>query len=293
MSQMSEALVSILWAAAIPHFFDEKVLAALRPELKDQSEALLVDLQLLTFVEEFPEHGYNVHELTREVLLNKLWERDQEEFLLLTKRAADYFFEERTLPAEDIEFAYHEALDEKSAQSGRLLSRVINWWDYYQTDRMQSVVQALLEHEKEGRLNIFGHSFLLYLTGLINNISANYKEAETLFNRALKVYKEHREQSPRYVAMLLRDLSISRYEQGNTQSAIPNGEQALKICREQLGDNHLDTSISLNNLADLYESQGRYDEAEPLYLEALAICKAELGNHHLYTASRMNNLAVL
>lgn len=40
MSQMPEALVSMLWAAAIPHFFDAQVLAALRPELADEAETL-------------------------------------------------------------------------------------------------------------------------------------------------------------------------------------------------------------------------------------------------------------
>ena len=53
MSQMSEALVSMLWAAAIPHFFDAEVLVALRPELRDSVAKLYAELQALTFVETF------------------------------------------------------------------------------------------------------------------------------------------------------------------------------------------------------------------------------------------------
>ena len=141
MSQMPKALVSMLWAAAIPHFFDAQVLAALRPELADKAEKLFDDLQALTFVEEFQGQGYNIHELTREVLLSRLWQQEREEFLTLSKRAADYFFDAKVSSEEDVEFAYHEILGE-SKPSDRLLERVIDWWRYYQIDRIQSVIQT-------------------------------------------------------------------------------------------------------------------------------------------------------
>ncbi len=292
MSQMPEALVSMLWAAAIPHFFDEQVLAALRPELADEAEELFADLQALTFVEEFQGQGYNIHELTREVLLSRLWQQDRKEFLLLSKRAANYFFDMRVSSEADVEFAYHEILG-GSNPSDRLLDRVIDWWRYYQMDRIQSVLQAFSEHQKAERIDDFGRIFSHYLDGLVKRYSAHYKEAEILFTQAQEEYKNQRKQNPRYAAMLLRDLSSIKGEQGDIRNAIPICEQSLKICEEQLGASHLDTSISLNNLAGLYQSQGRYSDAEPLYVEALEISKAELGDRHPDTASSLNNLAGL
>jgi len=174
MSQMSDELVSILWAAAIPHFFDASVLAALRPELVEQAERLYEDLKSLTFVEEFPNQGYNLHELTRNVLLHQLWQDNREEFLMLSQRAADYFFQEKTSSEKDVEFCYHEILNEGEAQTGKLLDRAIDWWTYYQVDRVQAALQGFTEHEKAGRLDRFGQGFSLHLQGLMESRSVHY-----------------------------------------------------------------------------------------------------------------------
>jgi hypothetical protein len=63
-------LSQIVWAAAIPHWFDEDVLAALRPELAAQASELYPQMQSLSFVEVFAERGYNIHELTRKLMLD-------------------------------------------------------------------------------------------------------------------------------------------------------------------------------------------------------------------------------
>ena len=127
MSQMPDDLVSMLRAAAVPHFFNAEVLAALRPELADDSERLYADLQQLTFVEDFVGQGHNVHELTRDVLLSRLWRQSRDEFLNISKRAADFFLETGKSLQEEVEFCYHDILNEGSLQTGRFLDRVVNW----------------------------------------------------------------------------------------------------------------------------------------------------------------------
>ncbi|MBD2256285.1 tetratricopeptide repeat protein, partial [Pseudanabaena sp. FACHB-2040] len=283
----------MLWAAAIPHFFDSRILAALRPELADQAEKLNAALKTLTFVEDFPEHGYNIHELTRTVLLRQLWGQNQEEFLILSERAANYFFNLKTSPEEDVEFFYHEVLNEEGHQTGRLLDRAIDWWTYYQIDRFQAAIQSLLEHKKAERLDTFGRAFLLHLNGLIQYKHANYKEAEIFFEDAQANYKSIRLKNSRYITTLLRDLSSSKRKQGLYKNAINICESSLSICEEQLGANHPDTATSLNNLAGLYQGTGRYREAEPLYVRALQIVEEQLGENHPDTATSLNNLASL
>jgi tetratricopeptide (TPR) repeat protein len=293
MSQMPNSLVSMLWAAAIPHFFDEKVLSALRPELAGDANRLYDDLKKLTFVEEFPGHGFNIHELTRNVLLERLWGQQQEEFLMLSQRAADYFFELKESAEEDVEFSYHEILNEGVRQTGRLLDRVINWWTYYQIDTIKAALQRFLEHARADRLSCFGQGFSLHLNGLAKSRIANYQEAESLFRQAKKVYMDENLGNRRYETTLLRDLSSSISDQGDPESARLITEEALKISEEQLGEIHLDTAISLNNLAGLYQNLGRYKEAEPLLLRALEINEVQLGENHLETAYNLNNLASL
>jgi len=293
MSQMPHDLVSMLWAAAIPHFFDANILAALRPELAEQADKLYEKLKTLTFVEEFPKQGYNIHELTRNVLLNQLWQQDKDEFLRLSERAADYFFSEKMSSEEDVEFCYHEILNEGDAQTGRLLDRGFDWWTYNQIERLQAAVQGFREHETADRLDAFGKGFSLHLQGIVKIRSGHYAEAESFFSRAETFYNTINLKNPRYITTLLRDIGRSKQEQGDYDSSVYFYENALLISEEQLGENHLDTSFSLNSLAGLYQNKGRYDEAESLYLRALKIREEQLGENHPDTATSLNNLSGL
>ena len=291
MSQMSDDLVSMLWAAAIPHFFDANILAALRPELAEQAERLYEDLKSLTFVEEFPNQGYNLHELTRNVLLHQLWQNDREQFFMLSQRAADYFFEEKTLSEKDVEFCYHEILNEGESQTGRLLDRAVDWWTYYQVDRMQSALQGFTEQEKAGRLPCFGKGFSRHLQGVVESCYGRYPEAELFFMDAESFYDKVELKNFRYITALLRDQGNSKKDQGDYDDSFPYHEKALNISEEQLGKNNPDTATSLNNLATLYQDQGKYKEAEFLFRRSLKICEEQLGENNPDTATSLNNLA--
>ena len=284
MSLMPDDLVSMLWTAAVPHFFDAEVLAALRPELADDAERLYADLQRLTFVEEFVGQGHNVHELTRDVLLNRLWSQSRDEFLAVSKRAADFFFEIGESLQEEIEFCYHDILNEGGSQTGQLLDCVVDWLTYNQLDRIQATLQGFEEHEQAKRLEAFALGFSRHLKGVVEMHVANYKEAERFFEEAKAIYDEIEIENPRYLITLLRDLGNIKQYQGQYKEAMPACEESLRISRDRLGDRHPDTATSLNDLAALYDSQRRYGEAELLYLQALEIWKAELGDRHPSTA---------
>ena len=84
-------LRQMAYAAAIPHWFDTEILAALQPDLKDRAVQLYADLQRLPFVEPFQGRGHNVHELTRRLMLAQLWQTQRNEYVKLSGRAAEYF----------------------------------------------------------------------------------------------------------------------------------------------------------------------------------------------------------
>jgi hypothetical protein len=112
---LSSELQSIVWAAAIPHWFDAEILAALRPDLADRATEFYTELQSLSFVETFDDRGHNIHDLTRKVLLDQLWQRDQSEFKSLSCKASKYFAAQPKMPAMLIEEVYHNiAYDTKS-----------------------------------------------------------------------------------------------------------------------------------------------------------------------------------
>jgi tetratricopeptide (TPR) repeat protein len=293
LSQMPEDLVSALWAAAVPHWFDADVLVALRPELAERAEELYRQLQELTFVEEFAGRGHNVHELTRDVLLGKLWAERREEFLELSRRAADYFFGLDGDGDAEVEACYHEVLNEGEAQTGRLLDRAINWWTYRRLDRLQSTIQRLEEHQKSQRLDHFCDGFLQHLLGLQEMLSARYEQAGQYFEHGREYYDKAAIIGDRYYAALLRDLANRYYYWADYTAAEPLYQRALDICERQLGADHPDTATSLNNLAYLHYSQGKYESAESLYQRALDIRERQLGANHPYTATSLNNLALL
>ncbi|MEA3349659.1 MAG: hypothetical protein U9Q82_03450, partial [Chloroflexota bacterium] len=91
LDSLTEELAQMAWAAAVPHWFDAEILAALRPELAENVEDLYAQLQSLPFVEPFEGRGHNVHELTRGLMLAHLWAQGREEYESLSKLAADYF----------------------------------------------------------------------------------------------------------------------------------------------------------------------------------------------------------
>ena len=84
-------LAKLAWAAAIPHWFDNDVLAALRPELKGKVNEFYNALLTLPFIEPFEGRGHNIHELTRGSMRTYLEKERPREFLSLSRRAAAYF----------------------------------------------------------------------------------------------------------------------------------------------------------------------------------------------------------
>ena len=91
LDSLPKDVASALWAVAIPHCFDGEILGALCPELGDRTDEVYRHLQELSCVEVFPERGYNVHELTRNQLLERLCKNNLERFLDLSDKAVKYF----------------------------------------------------------------------------------------------------------------------------------------------------------------------------------------------------------
>jgi tetratricopeptide (TPR) repeat protein/predicted Ser/Thr protein kinase len=79
---------------------------------------------------------------------------------------------------------------------------------------------------------------------------------------------------------------------GRLAEALPLYEEALKRSRTQLGPHHPATLGKMNNLAQAYRAAGRLSDALPLYEEALAGRTEKLGRNHHETLMTMDNLAL-
>jgi tetratricopeptide (TPR) repeat protein len=138
-----------------------------------------------------------------------------------------------------------------------------------------------------------GSGELALALGRAEHEQINYREAERLYQQALKIYQEQLGIKHLATASSLHNLAGLYEAQGRYTEAERLFQLALTIRIEQLGINHPDTASSLNTLAGLYQSQGRYIEAKPLYQQALTIRIEQLGINHPDTANSLNNLATL
>ena len=88
LNSLSSTLQDAVWGAAIPHWFNADFLTyVLGNQLNDSDFKSLIRL---SFIEVFSDNTYNVHERTRKLLLNELWQNKQTYFRELSKRASDY-----------------------------------------------------------------------------------------------------------------------------------------------------------------------------------------------------------
>ena len=120
-----------------------------------------------------------------------------------------------------------------------------------------------------------------------------YKEAESLCERALIIQEQVLGRDHPEVAKSLNDLALLYLARKKYEQAEPLCRRALEIQEQALGSQHPDVAVTLNNLAMLYFLQGNYEQVESLYQRALFIFEHTLEPTHLYNATTLNNLAKL
>jgi tetratricopeptide (TPR) repeat protein len=134
---------------------------------------------------------------------------------------------------------------------------------------------------------------LLSDAGYYLRVSAQYEQAEPLFQRALAIRERVQGADDPLTASSLNDLATLYQDQGKYEEAEPLFQRALAIRERMQGADHPDTASSLNNLALLYRRLGKYEQAEPLYQRALATNEKVNGPDHPDVAANLNNLALL
>ena len=155
---LTEDLRSIVWAAAIVHWFDAEILAVLRPEWGDRIGILYEEVSQLSFVEALEDQQYKLHDLTRRLMLENLWSENREEFQLLSLRAAQYFSTKSEEPRDQIEATYHW-MDGREEEGISRFSRLVeNWRSNFQDSALQSLFQVLDEliHSQRASAAIVG-----------------------------------------------------------------------------------------------------------------------------------------
>ena len=297
---------------AIPHWFNEEIIAWLRGEgLKpsQRSREILAALTELTFVGPYHKRGWAYHENVRDLLLRRWRERDGQEFKELSGRAAGYF---------------EQKLGEGKAALARLLAAVRQVLGKVETltedereeYRREKMYHLLVADEGQGFElfhNMFGkatrfywlstcdHLLRLagerqdYLTkehqlwwqfgrGKLRRDSGEWKEALEIFEGLWK------EDLPSDLgSTLANDLGSLYRAKGEWERAIEYYERSLAI-KEKVGDEHGMATI-FNNLGTVYQAKGEWERAIEYFEKDLAICE-KVGDEH-GMAPTFNNLGLV
>jgi CHAT domain-containing protein/Tfp pilus assembly protein PilF len=133
----------------------------------------------------------------------------------------------------------------------------------------------------------------LHNLAILYKEQGKYREAEPLYQRALRIKERILGPEHPSVADSLNSMATLDWKRGKYAEAEPLYERALAIRETVLGLQHADVAASLQNLALLYKDQGKYGEAESFYERALAIYEKVLGPEHPNMATSLDNLALL
>ncbi|MDF5730958.1 MAG: hypothetical protein PUP92_23855 [Rhizonema sp. PD38] len=274
LSTLSPELTAAVWAVAIPHWFNVDILAALRPELQTQASQLYEELLTLPFVEVFPERGYNVHELTRRMMLDRLWHEDRDEFITLSERAAEYFSKSNerkgsitAQPETQIEWLYHLVVVDSEWKGSELWDVAQTWVNNFRIAELESLIKTLLEQIRADRVATPAKAETYYWAGKAEFRSYRTIKALERYEAALAFYRE----------------VGSRLGEANTLQAIgilqENLNLGLEYCQAalelytQIGDKYSQSRNLIYFTSKIILKLGREKEAVDLLNRAIHLAR--------------------
>lgn len=176
-----------IWAAAIPHWFDLPFLIALLDETEREMFFKTGDFETITrlsFVEQFAGKGYNVHERSRALFLNRLWQEERERYLKLSRRAAIYCAnQDQTETHWQVETVYHQLLSDDATSLDAFIALGIEWQN---DNRAEALIRPILSAAAAGRLSgeVVAWTFHILQNNLLI-IYSHHKEVQTNLELAL------------------------------------------------------------------------------------------------------------
>jgi len=132
--------------------------------------------------------------------------------------------------------------------------------------------------------------YILNLIGTYLRGRADFKEAKSLYMRALVLVEQAYGPDDPKVAINLNNLGRVLQDLGDLQGAKKNFERALAIDEAVYGPDHPDVAISVGNLGGVLKDMGDLQGAKKNFERALAIDEAAYGPDHPDVAIRVGNL---
>ena len=283
---------------AIPHWFNEEIIACLRNE--DQPSArtyeILDKLARLTFVAPYPERGLAYHKMTREVLLKHWCQKDNARFRSISLRMADYH---AAKDDDQQEMIYHllAAGDERGFQMlDQAITRANRLFQFSTAEHLLNLTaEPCIEitHEQQWRLEFYAAELaaisgrweqalpmldqlrerdlppsllgrVLARLGTVYQRTGEWEKSIEFYRASLDMGEQV---DPSIRAWTYTGLGLLYQRRGELELARECQESAIQVA-EQSGD-LLWLGRALNNLGEIYQLEGHLDEAHRHYLRSV------------------------
>ncbi|MGZ8182833.1 MAG: tetratricopeptide repeat protein [Methylobacter sp.] len=267
LQNLSEVLRQAVWAAAIPHWFDHAYLnAVLGFPLKNEDFNALTEL---SFVEIFPERGFNVHERSRNQLLDYLWKNNKARYKKLSKQAAAYCKkQDQTTIAWRVETLYHGLLANHATAKESFIEQGLNWLNGFQYDNLEHLTQVVLAAVNSGKLSGEVATWAAFLQAQIDILYSRYSSARNFLQLALK-----QKSNKLFVSYCIKSLGEIHRLLAEYDPARHCYQQALSIFRQI--KSRSGEAECIRALASIHRTLSEYSLARDCYQQALAIFQQE------------------
>uniref|UniRef100_UPI0040578BD8 tetratricopeptide repeat protein n=1 Tax=Candidatus Electronema sp. TaxID=2698783 RepID=UPI0040578BD8 len=255
-------------AAAVPRFFDCAFLNALLDQPLD--EAQFIELTGLSYIEPYPGEGrFNVHERSRKLLQEKLWQEDEALYREISRRAFAYCKkQDQNNLTWRIETVYHQLVAEPEKGASVLDNICADWMNppHFAYNKAESLLLAVREHMELKRLSEKAAQYLLLRQADVDIYYSRYHEAkEVLQQMDVAASKDNRY----LLANRLECLGDAHYFLSEVIEAQQCFEEALQLYKEH-GDS-LQQARCLSDLGKIHAILFDFKQARRYYEKSLQL----------------------
>lgn len=268
LEQLPKPLRVAVQAAAVPRFFDRAFLNALLEQPLD--EAQFAELTGLSYIEPYPGEGrFNVHERSRKLLQEKLWQEDEALYREISCRAFAYCKkQDQNNLTWRIETVYHQLVAEPDKGANVLNDTCAVWMNppYFANNKTESLLLAAREHMELKRLSEKAAQYFLLWQARMDIHHSRYHEAKEVFRQMdLAAIKDNR-----YLLVnRLECLGHVHYFLSEILEAQQCFEEALQLLKES-GDS-LQKANCLFSLGKVHAILFNFKQARRYYEKSLQL----------------------
>ncbi|WP_417909150.1 tetratricopeptide repeat protein [Candidatus Electronema sp. PJ] len=268
LSQLPEQMQAAVQAAAVPRFFDRAFLNALLEQPLDAEQ--FVELTGFSYIEPYPgKDRFNVHERTRKLLQEKLWQEDETLYREISRRAFAYCAkQDQDDTTWRIETVYHQLVAEPEEGAIELNDTCAVWMNppYFANNKAESLLLAAREHMELKRLLEKAAQFFWLNQANVDIRYSRYHEAkEALRQMDVAVSKDDRH----LLVNRLECLGDAHYFLSEVIEAQQCFEEALQLRKEN--GKSLQKANCLSSLGDVHRVLFNFKQARRYYDKSLQL----------------------